>query len=383
MQKTLSKANLDGVSDKEELPSLPHSYAYPMPMPEHSEGQHWSISFPLADDQFHPPLFWPTEIWKGGSRSGFRHLKNAYQVLYATMEDMGYFVNRCPPAEANMVFDWSEKNDSSSINSQRIFIEHGWLPRSSYQLSNLGTNARSHIAKNFRPGALEPEQERYVLKQLSVMRQIFDSRISKRSLQKIKDFISMPFNLRYSNSVFSQYYSPDPQANIMFAQACVDYIENSSLSLPVVYKQHPADRSRLGDVLRIKNKDSVLIENSDDMASIDLLGSGQCKLVVAINSNTLHEALVFSIPVVALGTLLWDEDAGSRPFVRDLNQAGTLAGHDPLSERSILAYLYQLFSNQWYLSDFQNPLMVEQLVQTRANCVPRELRQRFGFGTTS
>jgi hypothetical protein len=369
-------------------------YPYPLPMPEMRTDEQIAVSFPLADSFFKPSLFQPSEQWPNLNRSGMRHLKNAYQVLYATMEDMGYLVNRCAPSHASVVFDWSEKNDSYSYNKARIIMEHGWLPRSSYQLSAHGTNARSHVAQNFRLGSLEPEQAHYVMNQVAVMRQIFESVISTNRTDQLWQLIAKPFiffplqlatdfNLKFSNSPLAHYYSIDPQANVALAQACVNMMERADLPLPVVYKQHPADKTVLGNVLKFRDQRSILIENKHTISSLDLLSSGLCQLVVSINSNTLHEALMFSLPVIALGSLLWQERVDSRPFAGALHAAKDLIGHDPLRDASTQHYLYQLFANQWYLSDFQNPLMVRALIENQANCVPLELRRQFGFGTTS
>jgi hypothetical protein len=365
-----------------------------LPMPETRTDDQVAVSFPLADSLFKPPLFQPSEQWPNLNRSGMRHLKNAYQVLYATMEDMGYLVNRCGPVEAKVVFDWSEKNHSSADNKARIIIEHGWLPRSSYQLSAHGTNARSHVAKNFRLTVPEAQQVHYVLNQVAVMRRIFESVISANGTNELRQLIGEPFiffplqlatdfNLKFSNSPLAQYYSADPKANVALAQACVDIMEQADLALPIVYKQHPADKTVLGDVLKLRDQRSVLIENKHAISSLEVLGSGDCQLVVSINSNTLHEALMFSLPVIALGSLLWQERDDSRPFAGALHAAKDLIGHDPLADANTQGYLYQLFANQWYLSDFQNPLMVKALIETQANCVPLELRRQFGFGTTS
>lgn len=371
-----------------------NGYPYPLPMPESPTAEQVVVSFPLADAIFNPPLFRPTEQLPNLNRSGMRHVKNAFQVLYATMEDMGYLVNRRGPQDVNVFFDWSEKHDIPRHQNARIILEHGWLPRSSYQVSAYGTNARSHVARQFRITGLETEQRRYVKHQVVVMRQIFESAISVTRTERLRQIVREPFiffplqlatdfNLRFSNSPLAEYYSADPHANVALAQACVDLMERAALPLPVVYKQHPADRTALGERLTFSDPRSLLIENAEAITSVDVLGSGLCQLVVSINSNTLHEALVFSLPVIALGSLLWQERADSRPFAADLQMATELIGHDPLNDATTLSYLYRLFANQWYLSDFQNPLMVKALIAEQAECVPLELRQRFGFGCTS
>ncbi len=377
-----------------EIPPLDSAYSYPIAIPKERVGEFSKISFPQADTLFSPPLFWPTEKWKGGSRSGFRHIKNVYQTLYATMEDMGCFVNRCPPEDADLVFDWSEKHDSSQMNENRIIIEHGWLPRSSYQVSPLGTNSRSHVAMNYRLRDLNTAEENYVLKQISVMKKVFSLKVIKNNVGKIdstvkKPFVFFPFqlatdfNLRYSNSIFSEFYSQDPKDNGRFAQACIDLMENAHFPFPVIYKQHPADKNRLADIVNIKNKKSLLIENHEGISSSDVLSSDNCKLIISINSNTLHEALVWGVRGISLGTLLWDEDTPHRPFPKDISDDDFFLRKDVAIDKKTISYLFNVFSNQWYLSDFQNPLIVEQLIRHKGAIVPLHLREAFGFGIHS
>ncbi len=369
-------------------------YVYPLPMPEPPAAHQRLVNFPLADTLFDPPLFRPTEQWPNLSRAGMRHVKNAFQVLYATLEDMGHLVNRCAPQRAEILFDWSEKHDTARHGGTRLVIEHGWLPRSSYQISAHGTNARSHVATQFRLAPLPDGEARFVKHEVAIMRRIFEAELSAGRTDALRQRVGGPFiffplqlatdfNLRYSNSPLAPYYSTDPEANLTLAQACVALMEQSDPPLPVVYKQHPADRTRLGGQLRITDRRSVVLTNEDAFTSREVLGSGWCRLVTSINSNTLHEALVFSLPIIALGSLLWQEAADSRPFAKHLQTAADLIGHDPLSDMGTLCYLHQLFANQWYLSDFQNPLMVQALIDSGAACIPLTLRRQFGFGTAA
>ncbi|MFH1618743.1 MAG: hypothetical protein ABIG11_02460, partial [bacterium] len=55
-------------------------YRYPekYPKTQHGTGDVLKVNFPSADGAFDPPLFYPTELWTGGSRWGFADLKNAF-----------------------------------------------------------------------------------------------------------------------------------------------------------------------------------------------------------------------------------------------------------------------------------------------------------------
>jgi len=151
------------------------------------------------------------------------------------------------------------------------------------------------------------------------------------------------------------------------------------LPLPVLFKQHPRDENDLESLLHFRDCRNRLISNDQKIDTNELLASGRCKLVVGVNSNTLHEALVWEIPVVALGTLLWDESRQDRPLDKDLSAAEGRLGRETALDATRLSYLFHVVANQWNLSDFQNPLMVDELIRARGHCVPGELRGRFGL----
>ncbi|MCD6569584.1 MAG: hypothetical protein J7L53_02655 [Deltaproteobacteria bacterium] len=105
--------------------TLDEKYTYP----NASIPNRTTVLFPQADTDFNPPLFFPTENWKGGSRSGFRHLKNAFQVLYSTMEDMGYAVNRKNTTHPDIIINWSGKHLGNHHRDKTLVMEHGWMLR--------------------------------------------------------------------------------------------------------------------------------------------------------------------------------------------------------------------------------------------------------------
>ena len=69
----------------------------------------FKVNFPQAKTDFKPPLFYPTEVWTG-SRWGMMELKNAFQVLYRTLNMLDYSVNEYPNKHADIIFDWSGKH---------------------------------------------------------------------------------------------------------------------------------------------------------------------------------------------------------------------------------------------------------------------------------
>jgi len=374
------------VPSSEERKSV--GYTYPEPAGQEIPSDREYVLFPQADTDFDPPLFFPTEIWKGGSQSGYRNLKNAFQVLYSTLRDLGYPVNFSAPRFPPVIFDWSGKHHDSNEHTDVIFMEHGWLPRTTYQLSVLGTNSRSHIARNYSHKELESSDIELVLEYLARMRLLFAKSVSATDRERSAGltqgypFVLVPFqlatdfNLKYSNSRFSEFYSSDASANIRFAQAIIDYVESYDLGMTVYFKQHPVDDSNLED-LKFKRSSSRLLTNASKLSTAALLSSKECQLVVSVNSNTLHEALVWDVPAIAMGTLMWNEEKSNRPFPKELDSAHEQLGNKIDTDMSRLSYVNNLMENQWYLSDFNNPLIAEKIVSSRANINPLELRRKF------
>ncbi len=365
------------------------AYLHPNEKKLRNSGQ-IKINIPQALTDFDPPLFYPTEKWKGGSRIGFMHIKNVLNVLFQTLLNSGYAVNVCEHQEADVLFNWSGKDSLGLPEHKQIFIEHGWMPRWSYQVSDLGVNARSHCAQDFRSTALTLQEKNFICNYtdnlLSMYKLTVNAEKTKQFTQEVQDpFILFPlqlamdFNLKYSDTSLSKYYSPDPSATVDFAQACIDLLEEVSLPLPVIFKQHPADINTLQGRLKIKNPHHRLLDNKYPISPHEIFASDLCKLVVGVNSNTLHEAAVWNIPGIALGTLLWKENSDSRPLPKDLNLAQEFIGQKFFDSDVRCSYLLHVIKHQWFLHDFQNPLLVRELIETSGRCVPFDVRKKFGI----
>ena len=354
-----------------------------------SGSQRLRVNFPQAETDFDPPLFYPTENWKGGSRWGYLDLKSAFQVLYRSLNMMGYVVNECDNQNVDIVFNWAGRRIEHRAATE-IFMEHGWIPRWSYQISDLGTNSKSHCARNYNNAILNQEERAFVISYVQKLQQIFTIGMDEGKVTKVMKNIGEPFilfplqlatdfNLKHSNSIFVKYYSKDPADNIQFAQACVDYLEQAQLPLPVVFKQHPVDRNDLRNTIQIRNKKNRLLDNRQKLSTNDIFASGLCRLVISLNSNTVHEAAIWAIPSICLGTLIWNEQSATRPFPQSLESAETLIGAKAMDSEACVGYLYHLIKWQWFLSDFQNPLMIQELIKSHGRCEPFTMRQRFGL----
>ena len=80
-----------------------------------------------------------------------------------------------------------------------------------------------------------------------------------------------------------------------------------------------------------------------------------------------------------MGRLVWDAKSDPKPFPADLQDGKKLLHSAGLENDVILAYMFHLIRNQWFLSDFQNPLMAKELIETNATCVSLTLRQKYAI----
>ena len=349
----------------------------------------FKVNFPQAKTDFKPPLFYPTEVWTG-SRWGMMELKNAFQVLYRTLNMLDYSVNEYPNKHADIIFDWSGKHIGYQTEGKILIMEHGWIPRWSYQISDLGTNSRGHYAR-YKYHPLKGEERGYVINYLEKLLQIYKNDINWIKVEDIKKNIKEPFilfpfqlatdfNLKYSKTQFAQFYSKNSEKNVLFAQACIDHIEETDISLPVIFKQHPMDPIfDLIKKLKLRNMKNILLKKDKGVSTHELFATGLCKLVIGINSNTLHEAAVWNIPSISLGTLIWDNLTNPKPFSADIEEAERLIGTTVISNKIILAYMYHLIKNQWFLSDFQNPLIVREILRTEGRCESFATRKKYSL----
>ena len=350
-----------------------------------------AVNLPQAEEDFEPPLFMPTTRKPNRSEMDQLAIKTLYLALYRTMKGMGYAVNECGNPAADTVFSWSEKRAYPHVAPERkVYMELGWLPRTTFQISTSGVNTRSHVAEQFAFKPLAAQDRERTLRYLAHMRESFGRGIDAANVERVREAAQTPFilfafqlsndfNLKYSSSVFQDYYDRSPEGNIRFAQACVELVEKSAPPLPVVFKQHPSDRSAPAERVKLGSPSNRFWAKTENLSTHEVFASGLCRLVISVNSNTTHEAAAWGIPAVCLGNLIWTDRTDPRPFPGTLDNLQAVIDR-PVEDNAVcLAYLNHLLRNQWRLDDFQNPLMVKTLVETRGLCEPFALREEVGF----
>lgn len=309
-------------------------------------------------------------------------------LLYQTLTTLGHQVGAFAPGEGDLNIFWTAKQMPDSEAGRSIVMEVAWLPRTHYQISPSGSNHRGHYAASYVFAPLDAADASLMRRYVSRLRALYERRVSRPAVERLRatlpeEFVLFPlqlandFNLKFSGTSFSRLYSPDGSNNAALARACVELTCGAPAGIPFVYKQHPFDLTEgLADLLP---RGHVVVTGADDVSAHDIFATGRCRAVVAINSNTVHEAAVWNIPSICLGNLIWDGQSVSRPFAASIDALPDVLEARPLDDIRVLSYLHHLVRHQWTLTDFQNPLMVEELIRTRGACEPYALRQQWGL----
>jgi hypothetical protein len=337
-----------------------------------------------------PPLFVSTRRYDIGSIRGYREIQSAFLCLHAALSDAGYAVNACSDSSAPIVLNWSGKSDFGIGPDRTVYLEHGWLPRWAFQISPFGTNARSHVASEWEPGTPGSTVRTRLCRHLSKIRSVFNAQVDSKRVSELKERFEKPFvlfplqlasdyNLKFSDSPFQHLYSLAPEGGSRFSQSCIDRLEQADFPFPIVFKQHPADPSQLDGMLRFQNSESRWLSKEERISTHEIFATGLCRLVVSVNSNTVHEAAVWGIPSICLGRLLWRRDLEQKPFVTDLSSWEDALSQPALEQPLLLSYLDHLLRHQWTLNDLHNPLIVRELIERRGHCEPYALRQQLGL----
>jgi glycosyltransferase involved in cell wall biosynthesis len=280
-------------------------------------------------------------------------------ALAGTMAVLGHQVDRTPhthEGDARTVsVVWNGRSHRG--RGPVIYCEHGWLPRSAFQVSPRGINADSHVAPFRWDGVpLNPEAAAALERHLSGLRSTAAA-VPEGLPQR---FLLVPLQMEYDTNI--QRHAP---AAIRTMQALVDRLSVADPPWPLLFKQHPADARRRNRHLALRLRrplDAIWPHARGDIHSI--LRSGRCAGIVSINSNTLHDGLIWDVPGIALGRGPWP-DTGMLPFLRSLpDDWGVLERHGAESDSRACrrAYASYLVGVQWSMDDARNPVRVARLL---------------------
>ena len=361
-----------------------------------AERSHKVLSIPQANTGFIPSVFFPSHTYAQGSRWGHVLIKNAYLALQHSSRLVGWHTTGLKFATGQenkkiITLNWSSRHKLGE-DGQRLHIEHGWLPRWTYQISPSGSNGTSHIARSFGRRSIDEINEKELDRKLHIVKNMFAIQNRLLNIETLISKTSQPFvlcafqlasdeNLKHSKSMFADFYSPHKDGNLILAKALRDYIYSINPSLAVIFKQHPVDRSDFSN-FSIRDGD-LFIDNKMDITTNEIFASGQCKLAIAINSNTLHEASVWDVPCVSLGAMVWEEGGiSARPYVRELSEGLDIVFRADLGLRDqdrktvLRLYLQHLFENQWGIDDLLDPVKVNELLESMGTFMPNSFNNK-------
>lgn len=273
--------------------------------------------------------------------------------------------------------------DTEGIFAKKvIYAEHGWLPRSTYQLSSHGCNSRSHIKFTGDRDYIRLIGGYDGLKRLkrNLRAGFGDSRAIDAHYGE-QPFFLVALQPKTGNDL--DFLTPGaPLArkcqqgrfSAELGQTLIDHVESVPSSCRIIFTQHPGDLSQ--NHYRVCSGNMVVYAGQGPR-TIDLVRHANCRGVIAINSNILHEALLWGRPTLALGALQAEPSMES-PFSGDLQSFLRGAGAKKSSTELGDQYLAMLCAYQWTLSDLQEPLIVREILRDVDGLVPCVVRREYG-----
>ena len=307
--------------------------------------------------------------------------------LAETAAKLGHTVSRDPAATRArrdvVSIVWNGRRHRA--NGPTLYCEHGWLPRWEYQVSRGGINADHHAAP-FRWDGRPLDDERLAAldAHLAEIRrggpEAFSYMQTKApALADLpREFLLVPLQMEWDTNI--RRHVP---AKFRRMQALVDHVSAFDPPYPIVFKQHPADVRRGNRQLRLRlPRQGDVIRRHAAGNVHQLLKSGRCRGVIALNSNVVHDGLIWEVPAIVLGENIWPRQ-GETPFLTDApDDWSALEAQltDPERLACRRAYAHFVIENQWKLDDARRPERVAELLATVAPPVaaqaPRALPSR-------
>ena len=281
---------------------------------------------------------------------------------------------------------WNGRHLRAGVSA--IYCEHGWLPRWSFQVSRRGINADSHLASfQWNGRGLDTAAARQLERRLEQMRAgcPFDAEYMQPDSTAVNDlpdqFLLVPLQMESDTNIL-RHVAP----RLRSMQVFIDLIARSNPPLPLVIKQHPADYSGLHMRLRTSRSQDVLRPHGAGNIH-QLLKGGRCRGIISLNSNAVHDGILWNVPSVVLGKNVWPVDDDG-PFLRRLPsdwRPFLRLWDDPARRSARDAYAWFLISNQWTLDDARNPARISELLRGRPLRGRKRGRRepRSGIGTVA
>lgn len=304
--------------------------------------------------------------------------------LAATARQLGYEVTRqarCSGHDRHaLAIVWNGRNHCG--HGPRLYCEHGWLPRSAYQISPRGINADSHLApfvwdrialSAAASAALDSHIAAIKAASFSGYYQYMEA--GKEQVALPPQFLLVPLQIELDTNIVR--HAP---AWLRSMQALIDYVTRVDPPWPVIFKQHPADARRNNQQLRLRTRrrqDRIWAHSQGNIHQ--MLKSPACRGILTLNSNVAHDGLLWDVPAIVLGRNVWPAAGDVKPFLTavpsDWSQLAASAT-DPMAVACRRAYAHYLMVNQWTLTDACDATRVEALLKSAKAVAPEPSVQR-------
>ena len=304
-------------------------------------------------------------------RSGHGLVGQLLETLATSCAALGHTVVRDTRATAHdpraVSIVWNGRRHYS--RGLTLYCEHGWLPRSAYQISPRGINAGSHLAPFAWDGTPLSADENAALDGhvAAIKSASFDGHY--QYMQAGKDvadglppaFLIAPLQIESDTNLV--YYAP---ALLRTMQQFVDHISRANPPWPVLFKQHPMDARHGNRHLRLtlrRRQDRLWPHTRGNIHQ--LLQSGACRGIVTINSNVAHDGLLWDVPAIVLGRNVWPSSGEHLPFLTAMPRDWSALAASVTTQPGVecrRAYAHFLMRHQWTLADARNPDRVATLL---------------------
>jgi hypothetical protein len=305
----------------------------------------------------------------------FAHERKMVMDFASTCVDIGHTVRILRKGEepkhqwlnSDIRLVWGTHETSLPPSERNIYFELGWLPRWHYQVSHTGINARHHLAGSELP-TLTHSHRVMVSELLESVRLGIGSpgwgylSISAPPFPYVPGdgFVLAPLQMEMDTNM------ENVPEHLRTNQGFVDAVSAMNLPWKVVFKQHPHSLAAYQMGLEMRRPgDKVYLHKSAHVYSY--LKSGKCRGVITLNSNVAHDALLYDIPVVTLGTGFWPEGV----FLNGYDGFDFTTWDQRADKRT--AYLVNLTMSQWKQSDAQLHSKVAHMIDlAERNAYPHE-----------
>lgn len=285
-------------------------------------------------------------------------------TLAGSIAALGHAVSRDPRASARnprvIAIVWNGRGYATA--GPTLYCEHGWLPRSDYQISARGINADSHAAPFAWDGEpLSAEREAELERRLQQIKSAAFSgyyqymQASGPAAPNLPaEFMLVPLQIESDTNIVR--HAP---AHLRTMQALIDHVARLDPPWPVIFKQHPADTRHGNRHLRLqprRRQDLLWPQSRGNIHG--MLCSGGCRGILTLNSNVAHDGLLWDMPAIVLGRNVWPAHGEFKPFLTQAPDDWSQLRHsvsDPRAQACRRAYAHHLIAHQVSLAEAADP----------------------------